>query len=434
MVKNAKMILSILDKNGYEAYFVGGKCRDEIHNSLSNTHKVKVKNVNIITNATMDQIKKIFPQGNDSRKNVGVMNVRFGEFIYEIATYRNNNYGFKDTNTNFVNNVYEDVARRDFTINAIIQDGTQYEDYTCKKISGIEDIRDGIIRAIGNPVECFENDPIRIFRAFRIMSELGYTIEKNTLDGIKKTLNLISNLSINDINEELNKIISGINANNTIKLMNKIGIFNIVINDYKYLEHFSKIKNVELLDKYNIKNEDLVCSWTILLKELPIDIVKDILLILNPMPIIDCEKVIWLIENMDLIYNDNIKDVLFKRSREGIIKEKKLMCMKDLIKKLINIHLSMNPENKQLCNKLEIYFFGRPYFYEQLKVTDEQLIDILGEKSESELNDIKDKILYTLIMTEKFPVQTSDYDSIVSECIGGEYNSERYENTFKQDT
>lgn len=434
MVKNAKMILSILDKNGYEAYFVGGKCRDEIHNSLSNTHKVKIKNVNIITNATVDQIKKIFPQGNDNKKDIGVISIRFGEFIYEIATYRNNNYGFKNINTNFVNNVYDDILNRDFTINAILQNNTQYKDYIYKKISGIEDIRDGIIRAIGNPVECFENDPIRIFRAFRIMSELNYTIEKNTLNGIKKTLNLISNLEIDDINKELNKIISGINVNNTIKLMKEIGLFDIPINNYKYLEHFSDIKNVELLDKYNIKNEDLICSWTILLKDLPINVVKDILLILNPMPMINCEKVIWLIENINIIYNNNIKDILFKCSREGIIKENKLMCMKDLIKKLINIHLIMNPENKKLCDKLEICFFGRPYFYEQLKVTDEQLIDILGEKSESELNDIKDKILYKLIMTEKFPVQTNDYDSIVSKCIGGEYNSERYENTFKQDT
>ena len=103
----------------------------------------------------------------------------------------------------------------------------------------MQDIKSGLIRAIGNAKQRFDEDPLRILRAFRFMSQLGYEIEKQTLKVIENNIKLIQKIPHERIGMEMNKLILGQNANNTLKLMKKMGFFNLTINN--------SIKNQQML-------------------------------------------------------------------------------------------------------------------------------------------------------------------------------------------
>jgi len=441
LVEQAKTLLNILLKRGFEAYFIGGKCRNDLHNQY---HEIKmgVKDIDIVTNATVDDLKSIFPNCNIRGESFQVVAVIFGGEEFEVATYRRDIYNFKKSKngkekiekpeTVIAKTLDEDRERRDFTINAITQDVNGiYLDYIYayrnKKISAMNDIKNKIIRSIGNPKQRFEEDPLRILRAFRFMSQLGYEIEKNTIAAIASNIKLLELVPHERIGMEMNKLIAGNFVHVTLTLMKEMGFFELNIKNtidgpQTFLPDFNKISDEHLqkITLLNLKSDSNLTPleiWAFMFQPLGSKVAKKNLESFRPLNNNEIEKVEWLINNYNLVDSQDIKMSIYN-ARTGIVKRYKLSCMKELLISLSKIHAKLNKEKygktkKELLNA----FCSRPYFEEQLKVKGEQLIELAGEKEGPWISKVKERILLNIIKEDKYPRDQKRYDEIVRNSI-----------------
>jgi len=195
--EQAIIVLNELEKNGYEAYLVGGFVRDLI---LSReTH-----DIDCATNALPDEIERVFTNFKQSQigKDHGTIGVKIKHDWIEITTYR-----FDDEtkdhrrpkSVTYAPSLKEDVIRRDFTINALaINQKGEIIDY----VNGQEDIKQRIIRCVGNPEYRFYEDALRILRGIRFACQLNFEIEKNTLEAMHKQSYLLNALAVERIYQE----------------------------------------------------------------------------------------------------------------------------------------------------------------------------------------------------------------------------------------
>lgn len=200
--KGAIDILKIFNQNGYEAYFVGGCVRDYLLGE-------DFSDIDITTNALPDEVKKVFRKSIDTGIQHGTVTILVNGDSYEVTTFRT-----EEDYTNhrspekveFVSNLREDLDRRDFTINAMALD---YNGKLFDYHNGNQDLNSKIIRTVNNPNERFYEDALRMLRAFRFSSKLGFEIENNTLNAIKKNAELIKFVSIERIVNEFKKLLAG---------------------------------------------------------------------------------------------------------------------------------------------------------------------------------------------------------------------------------
>ncbi len=205
--KNVSFIINTLESNGFECFVVGGCVRD----SLCDT---PVNDWDFTTNATPDEIEKCFCDYTtiDIGKKFGTICVVIDNQNYEITTYRTDG-GYSDSrhpdNVSFSKDLCDDLSRRDFTVNAIA-----YNDRVglVDQYNGVEDLRYGVIRCIGDPDVRFTEDALRILRALRFASTFGYSIEASTSDSIIKNKEKLTNISSERVVKELSKLLCGDNV------------------------------------------------------------------------------------------------------------------------------------------------------------------------------------------------------------------------------
>lgn len=215
----AQVVADKLTDAGYEAYFVGGCVRDAIMGNVPN-------DFDITTNATPDEMKAVFSDMRiflTGEKHGTVTVVSEGENV-EVTTYRVDGE-YKDSrhpeSVSFTVNINEDLARRDFTMNAICYNTAFVDPY-----GGREDIEKRIIRTVGNPDERFGEDALRIMRALRFASCLGFEIEEETKKSIHKNAHLLKNISVERIFVEFTKLLCGEYVRNILlEYYDVIGVF-----------------------------------------------------------------------------------------------------------------------------------------------------------------------------------------------------------------
>src|SRR5215831_3780989 len=194
-------IVKELRSHGHEAYLVGGCVRDMVMN-------IEPADYDIATSARPEQIMEIFPRTEPIGAQFGVVLVIHQGHGFEVATFRSDEAyvdGRRPTGVVFTD-ARTDVMRRDFTINGLLLDpiGHRIIDY----VSGQEDIRNKIVRAIGDPQRRFEEDKLRILRAIRFGARFGYTIEPATWEAVRLMAPKIGQVSIERIREELVRILT----------------------------------------------------------------------------------------------------------------------------------------------------------------------------------------------------------------------------------
>lgn len=198
-----------LIENGYEAYLVGGSIRDIITGKTPD-------DFDIATNAYPEQITEIFEKSIPTGAKFGTITVisedAHGEkFDVEVTTYRSEaDYvgGRWPSRVEFARSIDEDLSRRDFTINAIALNLDESNNFQIvDPFNGLEDINNKVIRAVGNPIDRFEEDGLRAVRACRLASQLNFTIEQATFDAIKQTLHVTKLVSIERFRDELLKLL-----------------------------------------------------------------------------------------------------------------------------------------------------------------------------------------------------------------------------------
>jgi len=235
--KGAIDILKIFNQNGYEAYFVGGCVRDYLLGE-------DFSDIDITTNALPDEVKKVFRKSIDTGIQHGTVTILVNGDSYEVTTFRT-----EEDYTNhrspekveFVSNLREDLDRRDFTINAMALD---YNGKLFDYHNGDKDLSSKIIRTVNDPNERFYEDALRMLRAFRFSSKLGFEIENNTLNAIKKNAELIKFVSIERIVNEFKKLLAGKGNLRSLELLidSKLNL---------YIPFFEEVNEVQDLSSYS---------------------------------------------------------------------------------------------------------------------------------------------------------------------------------------
>lgn len=219
--EKVKIIIKTLNIHGYEAYAVGGCVRDALLGR-------EPKDWDITTSAKPEQVKEIFQRTIDTGIQHGTVTVMLEKEGFEVTTYRIDGK-YEDNrhpeSVEFTSNLLEDLKRRDFTINAMAYNE---EKGVIDAFEGIHDLEQGVIRCVGNPIERFEEDALRMLRAIRFSGQLGFVIEENTKKAIEKKADTISKISAERIREELDKLLVSPHPEK-IKDAYKMGITKVVL-------------------------------------------------------------------------------------------------------------------------------------------------------------------------------------------------------------
>ena len=210
--KQALPVLDTLIEGGYEAYFVGGSVRDALLG-------LDLNDVDIATSAQPEEVKALFKKTVDVGIDHGTVMVLQGGTSYEITTFRTEST-YQDhrrpDSVHFVRSLEEDLKRRDFTINALALDRNGA---VTDLFDGIQDLEDGLIRAVGQAEERFNEDALRMMRAVRFAGQLGFEIAQDTKTAIKKHRQLLEEIAVERIQVEWVKLLTGQDRQKGVKAM-----------------------------------------------------------------------------------------------------------------------------------------------------------------------------------------------------------------------
>ena len=220
---NALKVLYRLNAAGFHAYLVGGGVRDLLLG-------IQPKDFDIATNATPEELRKIFRNARIIGRRFKIVHIRYGREIIEVTTFRAHHdpqnqvaddvsrrqmQGLDSAHStsgmilrdNVYGNIDEDALRRDFTINALYYTLTDFQvlDFS----GGLDDLNSKQIRIIGDPIERYREDPVRMLRAIRFSAKLGFSIEEGTSRAINELAYLLESISPARLFDETLKLITG---------------------------------------------------------------------------------------------------------------------------------------------------------------------------------------------------------------------------------
>ncbi|MBI2471982.1 MAG: CCA tRNA nucleotidyltransferase [Planctomycetes bacterium] len=285
--QNALEIVKTLKKHGYKAFFAGGCVRDMIMGKESADY-------DIATNALPQDIINLFEITIPVGVQFGVVIVVKDGHNFEVATFRTEGSYSDGRHPDYVNfsTPEDDVKRRDFTINGLLYDPEKNEilDY----VGGQEDISKGIIRTIGNPVERFTEDKLRMIRAARFACRFNFPIHEDTRRAIIQLARDIHAVSAERIREELEKILTGTNPHVGIKLLDELHLLQEI------LPEVSNMKGVRQPENFHPEGDVFVHTLLCLSK-------------LAPVPEQGMERPSWTLA-MGVLLHDIGKTVTFEES------------------------------------------------------------------------------------------------------------------------
>ncbi len=229
MDKILKKVLKRIEDAGFEAYLVGGFVRDYLLGK-------KTKDIDICTNALPKDLHKLF--NNSIVNKYGGIKFTLKNYNIEITTYREElKYDKrKPIELNYINDLKEDIKRRDFTINSICMD--KFEK-VIDLVNGVEDLNNQIIRMNGDIKKRLEEDPLRILRAIRFACVLNFGIDSSLYEAIKNNYELVKTLSNDRIKSELNKILLNPNFMKGLELLKEfkiLDLLNFIYDDITYVK------------------------------------------------------------------------------------------------------------------------------------------------------------------------------------------------------
>ena len=231
---DVKFILEQLNRNG-KGFLVGGAVRDKILNKDPGDY-------DFATDIEYSELKRIFAGYNPKEMGAhfGILMINVNGKSYEIAKFRKETGVYNSRypkEIKFVKTIEEDLARRDFTINSIA-----YSEQTgiVDLYGGRQDIRRKVIRFVGKPKLRIEEDALRILRAFRFISKLGFNLDKKTAEAIYKKRKFLTKISKERIFDELSKILMGKFVKKAFIEMKKLRVLEMIIPEFYYAYNFDQ--------------------------------------------------------------------------------------------------------------------------------------------------------------------------------------------------
>ncbi len=234
----ALKVLRRLRQQGFQAYLAGGAVRDLLMGR-------QPKDFDVVTDARPDEIRKVFRNCRLIGRRFRIAHIFFGQEIIEVATFRSMMLPVNETDVHppdFItssgvvvrDNVFgtpeEDAMRRDFTINALFYDSSDFSiiDYT----GGVEDIQRRVVRCIGDPLQRYTEDPVRMIRAVRFASMLNFTMEERTAAAISDKAAMLSHASPSRLYDEILKVFFCGNAELVFEYLEKTGLFQVLFPEH----------------------------------------------------------------------------------------------------------------------------------------------------------------------------------------------------------
>ncbi len=241
--------IQVLEENGFEAYLVGGAVRDLLFG-------IKPKDFDVVTNATPDQIHHLFRRSRLIGRRFKLVHVIYGREIIEVSTYRSQQKEILQADGSIVKDdnhygtIEEDAVRRDFTINAMFYSPSNHKlvDFH----DGLDDLNRGIIRIIGNAEQRYQEDAIRILRAFRVCAKLNMALNETSRAPIKKLVPLLHDIPHSRLFDEVIKFFLTGHALNSYRVMQDENIYSQF-----FLSPESELKDIDLFISNGLKNTDL---------------------------------------------------------------------------------------------------------------------------------------------------------------------------------
>ena len=249
----AERVADKLQEKGFQAYFVGGCVRDLLR-------EAEPKDYDVATDALPEQVLDLFPHSLAVGAQFGVVMVVEGGHRVEVATFRNDGLysdGRRPDEVSFSSEPREDVLRRDFTVNGLLMNPATGE--VLDFVEGKQDIKRGLIRAIGNPERRFEEDRLRMLRAVRFAACLSYEIDPETFAAIRRLSGNIAGVSAERVRDELIRILCGGRARRGFELLDGTGLLQEV------LPEIAAMKGVEQPPQYHPEGD--VWTHTLLMLE-----------------------------------------------------------------------------------------------------------------------------------------------------------------------
>lgn len=215
-----KLMKTFLGAN-FQIYIVGGAVRDLLLGK-------KQFDWDFTTDAKPEEILKLFPEGFYDNK-FGTVGIPVGSTIYEVTTMRKEGV-YKDhrhpVEVGWTDHLAEDLARRDFTINAM---ALSLDGHLTDLYHGQDDLHHKLIKAVGSPDLRFQEDALRMLKAFRMVSQLEFEIEKQTFETIVRNKLLISQIAWDRIREEIFKLLSGVDPYLGLMRLKEAGMLEIIL-------------------------------------------------------------------------------------------------------------------------------------------------------------------------------------------------------------
>ncbi|MBM7834094.1 CCA tRNA nucleotidyltransferase [Clostridium sardiniense] len=383
-----KFIIDTFYENNYEAFMVGGCIRDSLLLK-------EPKDYDIATSATPTITESLFDKTIPTGIKHGTITVLIDKEPFEVTTYRIEGK-YKDNRRpdeiSFVTDIKDDLSRRDFTINAFAYNSREgLKDY----FNGLEDLKNRIIRTVGNSDKRFNEDALRILRAIRFSAQLNFEIEENTLNAIKKNKELLENISAERIRDELCKILISDNPRKGLIFLRDCGVLNIIIPELIPLIGFNQ------RNRYH--HEDIFNHTLSVVENTPNNLALRLSALFHDIGKPDC----FFIDadgNGRFFGHNNVSEEI----AEGILtrlhfdnKTIKTVCI--LIKEHMNV--LDNPSNvaiKRLINRVSVDNIHLLYSLQEADIKSLKIPD----KALSKLNIMRDKTKF--ILESKAPTSTKD--------------------------
>ena len=400
----AERLMSILNKKGYESAFIGPYPYMKYHNAI-HEDRLKTKDIQFVTNASLDQLKNIFKVvkvGSDF-VNYCIIETELKQNLIYFKVYYNSDYVSKiDGAITKVTTLNDILNNRNFAIDTITIDlnGKMHCLENDKKAIGYESIENRILVANGDFETLIKRNPMIMLEACIYASDLPYTIPQEYLTIMNNNYDYLKYESIDDIVKYVENIMK---TNNPLKGLNiiKYSLSNYSYNNVKIFDFVNHIDNKE--DIVKLEKNDLLSRWSFLLYKMPNDVVKQTIDIFK----LDKNKILWLINNFELPKSNNIKESIYNVSKtiKSINDNKKMhdiFVLYKMINILSNIYIILDPSNKEKYEFMSNLICSRPFFNDQVLYEDGDIIKII-KKDINNIEDYKTELVKYILMLDKHP-------------------------------
>lgn len=267
-------LLLKIEEAGFEAYFVGGSVRDFLLEK-------EISDVDIATSATPNEVKGIFQKTADVGIEHGTIVVLYNGIPYEVTTFRSEAEYIdfrRPSEVQFIRSLTEDLKRRDFTMNAIALDsrGNFFDPF-----KGRQAIVDKVIQTVGKAEDRFQEDALRMMRAVRFYSQLGFKIEDTTYEALRNSASLLQKISVERKLAEFEKLLAGKNRKKALLVLEDTNLLTYLPGLDKYKDTIKRFAAYELnhlsveemwglmVNEMNIKNPDqFLKAWKLSSKKI----------------------------------------------------------------------------------------------------------------------------------------------------------------------